>query len=330
MKSKACIKSIASYLPEKILTNKDFEKFLDTSDEWISRRTGIKQRYVANEEEKTSDLAYKAGLKAIQRAGIKKDDIDMLIVATLSPDYFTMPSTATIVANKLGLGNISSFDISAACSGFIYMLQIAKAMVESGIKKNVLIIGAEKISSILDYSDRTTCVLFGDGAGACVISAAEGKGILDVHTGSDGEFQDLLCTKRSNDFKTPLGLKLEMKGNEVFKVAVKTLAEDVAYLLEKNNLNKEDIDLFIPHQANLRIINNVKEKLGFNDDQCVMCVEKYGNTSAASIPIAINEAYENGRLINGKLMLLDAFGGGFTWGSALAYFDGKDYKDLEI
>lgn len=328
MKLKACIRSIASYLPSKTLTNKDFENFLDTSDEWIIKRTGIKQRYIAEDNENTSDLAYKAGLLAIKRAKIDAKDIDLVIVATLSPDYFTMPSTATIVTNKLGLKGVSAFDISAACSGFIYMLELARAMIESGAKKNVLIIGAEKISSVLDYTDRTTCVLFGDGAGACVISASNGLGIVDTHTGSDGEFKDLLCTKRSNKTKQAEPLKLEMKGNEVFKVAVKTLADDVAYLLEKNNLKKDEIDLFIPHQANLRIISYVQEKLGLSDEQCVVCVDKFGNTSAASIPIAINEAYEQGRLTNGKLMLLDAFGGGFTWGSALAYFDGINYKDL--
>lgn len=329
MKLKACIKSIASYLPEKILLNKDFESFLDTSDEWIARRTGIKQRYIAKDDEFASDLAYKAGLKAISRANLQLNDIDMLIVATLSPDYFTMPSTATIVAHKLGLKNIPAFDISAACSGFIYMLEIAKSMVESGAKKNVLIIGAEKISSVLDYTDRTTCVLFGDGAGACVIGIKDNaKGIVDIHTGSDGEYGDLLCTKRSLKTSETTPIKLEMKGNEVFKIAVKTLTDDVVQLLEKNSLTNEDIDLFIPHQANLRIISHVQEKLGLSDDKCVVCVDKFGNTSAASIPIAINEAYEQGRLTNGKLMLLDAFGGGFTWGSALAYFDGIDFKDL--
>ena len=329
MKLKACVKSIASYLPAKTLSNKDFEKFLDTSDEWIDRRTGIKQRYIAADDEFTSDLAYKAGLKAIQRAKFNSSDIDAIIVATLSPDYFTMPSTATVVANKLGIKNITTFDVSAACSGFIYILEIAKSMIESGAKKNILIIGAEKISSVLDYTDRTTCVLFGDGAGAAVISACDGKGIIDVHTGSDGGYEDLLCTKRSQKSSEANSIKLEMKGNEVFKIAVKTLSDDVAYILEKNSLSINDVDLFIPHQANYRIISYVKEKLGFKDEQCVVCVENYGNTSAASIPIAINEAYEQGRLTNGKLMLLDAFGGGFTWGSALAYFDGIDFKDIE-
>lgn len=329
MKLKACIKSIASYLPDRVFTNKEFENFLDTSDEWIIKRTGIRQRYIAEDSENTSDLAYKAALLAIKRAKIDVKDIDLVIVATLSPDYFTMPSTATIVASKLGLKGVSAFDISAACSGFVYMLEISKAMVESGIKNNVLIIGAEKISSILDYSDRTTCVLFGDGAGACIVgNLQDGKGIIDTHTGSDGEFKDLLCTKRSNSSQVATNLKLEMKGNEVFKIAVKTLSDDVAELLNKNSLTNSDIDLFIPHQANYRIINFVKEKLNLKDEQCVVCVDKFGNTSAASIPIAMNEAYEQGRLTNGKLMLLDAFGGGFTWGSALAYFDGVDYKDL--
>lgn len=316
------VKSIGAYAPKNILTNKDFESMVDTTDEWITRRTGIKQRHIASNEEFTSDLAYNAGKIALERAGLEAKDLDAIIVATLSPDYFAMPSTACVVAKKLGVSDIMAFDISAACTGFIYLLEVARGLILSG-KKNILIIGAEKISSILDYSDRSTCVLFGDGAGAAVVSVVEKNPIIDIHTASNGEYEDYLYTKRGQDFNNPIGLKLEMRGNEVFKVAVNTLANDVEDILKKNNIKPNDIDLFIPHQANLRIIKHVQEKLGFSDSQCALCVDKYGNTSAASIPMAMNDMYEQGRLKNGSLILLDAFGGGFTWGSALLYFDGK-------
>ncbi|TXE83150.1 ketoacyl-ACP synthase III [Campylobacter peloridis] len=324
MKStKASLKSIASYVPEKILSNFDLEKMVQTSDEWILRRTGIKQRHIASEDENTSDLGTKAAIKAIQRANLTPQDIDAIIVATLSPDYFTMPSTACKIAYNLGLKNITAFDISAACSGFIYLLELAKSMVESGTKKNVLIIGAEKISSIMDYTDRSICVLFGDGAGAGVVSLDDNFPIIDTHTASDGEFGDLLMTQRSQKSSICSPLAMQMKGNEVFKIAVNTLSNDVIDILNKNNIKSEEIDLFIPHQANLRIIKAVQEKLNFKDEQCVISVQKYGNTSAASIPMAMNDAYEEGRLKQGSLVLLDAFGGGFTWGSALLKFGGN-------
>lgn len=316
------IKSIGAYVPKNILTNKDFENMVDTSDEWITRRTGIKQRYIADKDECTSDLAYKAALMALSRANLAVNDLDAIVVATLSPDYFAMPSTACIVARKLGLNDVMAFDISAACTGFIYLLEVARGLIFGG-KKNVLVIGAEKISSIMDYKDRSTCVLFGDGAGAAIISNVEKNHILDIHTSSNGEYEDYLYTKRARYYDEPIGLKLEMRGNEVFKVAVNTLASDVENIMMKNNVRAEDIDLFIPHQANLRIIKYVQEKLGFKDEQCALCVDKYGNTSAASIPMAMNDMYEQGRLKEGSLVLLDAFGGGFTWGSALLYFGGK-------
>lgn len=316
------IKSIGAYAPKNILTNKDFESMVDTTDEWITRRTGIKQRYIADKDEYTSDLAYKAALVALDRTNLLPKDIDAIVVATLSPDYFAMPSTACVVAKKLGVSDITAFDISAACTGFIYLLEVARGLVLGG-KKNVLIIGAEKTSSIMDYKDRSTCVLFGDGAGAAIISKVDKNHIIDIHTSSNGEYEDYLYTKRGQYFDNPIGLKLEMKGNEVFKVAVNTLANDVENILKKNSIKPSDIDLFIPHQANLRIIKHVQEKLGFSDDQCALCVDKYGNTSAASIPMAMNDMYEQGRLKNGSLILLDAFGGGFTWGSALLYFGGE-------
>lgn len=323
---KASLKSIGSYIPNKILSNNELEKMVDTTDEWIMRRTGIKERRIANENEKTSDLGTKAAIKALENANLKASEIDAILVATLSPDYFTMPSTACKIAANLGLSGITAFDISAACSGFIYLLEQAKALVESGLKKNVLIIGAEKASSIMDYTDRSICILFGDGAGAAVISLDEDNPIIDVHTASNGNFGDLLMTERAQSSDICHSLAMKMKGNEVFKIAVQTLSSDVIELLAKNQISPENIDLFIPHQANLRIIKAVQEKLNLSDEKCVITVHKYGNTSAASIPMAMNDAYEEGRLKKGNLILLDAFGGGFTWGSALLKFGGENYK----
>ncbi len=323
---KASLKSIASYVPEQILSNYELEKIIDTTDEWITRRTGIKERRIASKDENTSDLGTKAAIKAIERANLKPQDIDAILVATLSPDYFTMPSTACKIAANLGLNGITAFDISAACSGFIYLLEQAKALVESGLKKNVLIIGAEKASSIMDYTDRSICILFGDGAGAGVVSLDENNPIIDVHTASNGNYGDLLMTERSQESKDASSLAMKMKGNEVFKIAVQTLSNDVVEILSKNQILPEQIDLFIPHQANLRIIKAVQERLNLSDEKCIVTVHKYGNTSAASIPMAMNDAYEEGRLKKGNLILLDAFGGGFTWGSALLKFGGENFS----
>ncbi len=328
----ASLKSIGSYVPQKILTNKDFEKFIDTSDEWIVQRTGIKERRIAADDQATSDLGALASQKAIERAGIDKNDIDLVMCATLSPDHLCMPSTACLISEKIGIKNVMAFDISAACSGFVYMLSLAKAFIESGAKKNILLIGAEKISSLIDYTDRGTCILFGDGAGAAIISATEDKNeaIIDVHASADGKYSDLLITPgcgskypcRPENIDDKLQY-IKMSGNEVFKVAVRTLTKDVVDILKTNNLKSEDIDIFIPHQANLRIIEAVRNKLNFPAEKTVFTVAKYGNTSAASIPMAINDAYEEGRLKKGDLMLLDTFGGGFTWASALVKFGGN-------
>jgi len=325
----AALRSIGAYVPEKILTNDELSKLVDTSDEWITKRTGIKERHIAAEGEFTSDLGLKAAQKALDRSGIDKSEIDLVITATISPDYFCMPSTATVISNKLGIKNATAFDITAACTGFIYSLSIAKAFIESGMKKNVLIIGAEKLSAITDYTDRGTCILFGDGAGAAVISATDDKeeAIIDVHTGADGEYADLLMTPNGGTGSVHDSLDAEagtcfiqMKGNETFKVAVRTLTKDVKEILEDNSINSEDVKHFIPHQANLRIIKAVGDALNMRKDQVVITVEKYGNTSGASIPMAINDLYEAGNLKKGELMLLDAFGGGLTWGSALVPF----------
>ena len=313
---KASLISIAAYAPPKILTNFDLEKMVETNDEWIVKRTGISQRRIAQGED-TSDLGTKAAQLALERANLTAKDIDAIICATISPDHFCMPSTACKIAKNLGINAITAFDISAACTGFIYLLELAKSLIESGSKKNVLIIGAEKLSKIVDWTDRTTCILFGDGAGAAVVSASEENEIIDVHTAADGKYANLLITPGGEE------KFIKMSGNEVFKIAVQTLTKDVVDILEKNQISSDKIDLFIPHQANLRIIEAVKQRLNFTNEQCVVTVGKYGNTSSASIPMAMNDAYEAGRLKKGDLLLLDAFGGGFTWGSALLKFGGE-------
>jgi 3-oxoacyl-[acyl-carrier-protein] synthase III len=328
----AAFRSIGAYIPPKIMTNADFEKIIDTSDEWITKRTGIKERRLAEDNEASSDLGAKAANIAIQRAGISKDDIDLIICATVTPDYLCMPSTACLIASKLNLPNIMAFDVSAACTGFVYILGIAKAFIESGMKKNVLIVGAEKYSSILNYEDRTTCFIFGDGAGAAIISATNDKNeaIIDVECSSDGTYEDLIktagggskhpCSQEVLDAKMSC---IAMKGNETFKLAVKTLTSDVIKMLEKHKLSNEDITHFIPHQANYRIIKAVGEALNLSEEQTVVTVDKYGNTSAASIPMAMNFAFEQGRIKSGDTILFDAFGGGLTWGSALFKFSPK-------
>ncbi len=317
----ATFRSIGAYIPDEIRSNQWFIDRMDTTDEWITKRTGIKQRRIASEEENTSDLGAKAGQVAIDRAGLKNEDIDLIICATISPDYMCMPSTACLISEKLGIKDIMALDISAACTGFIYALSVAKAFIESGMKKNVLIIGAEKLSNIVDYTDRTTCMLFGDGAGAAVISLTQNKeeAIVDVNCSSDGSQKDLLLTPGIQSGEATF---MQMKGNETFKIAVRTLTSDVQKIMAKNGYKNEDIDLFVPHQANYRIIKAVGDALKFEDKQKVLTVDKYGNTSSASIPMAINDCYESGRLSNGQTILLDAFGGGLTWGSAIVKFNG--------
>lgn len=327
-KTYASLKSIGAYAPSHVLTNQDLEKMVDTTDEWIQKRTGIKERRIASEDELTSDLGVKASLLAIKRAGIDVKEIDAVICATLTPDYLCMPATACIIASKLGIKDVMAFDVSAACSGFIYVMYLAKSLIESGLHKNILIVGAEKLSSVVDYTDRGTCILFGDGGGAAIIGTTLDKkeAILDINISADGDYAHLLMTPRArithpNDEKTLQ--YLQMAGNEVFKIAVKTLTNDVVEILKKNKILASQIDHFIPHQANYRIIEAVREKLDFSIEKTVLTVQKYGNTSAASIPMAMNEAYEAGKIKNGDLILFDTFGGGFTWGSALVFFGGK-------
>ncbi|UTJ06161.1 beta-ketoacyl-ACP synthase III [Arcobacter roscoffensis] len=328
----AAFRSIGAYIPPKIMTNADFEKIIDTSDEWITKRTGIKERRISEENEASSDLGAKAAEVAIERSGIAKEDIDMVICATVTPDYLCMPSTACLIASKLDLPPVQAFDISAACTGFVYAVSIAKAFIESGMKKNVLIIGAETYTSILDYTDRGTCFIFGDGAGAAIISATDDKSeaIVDVNCSSDGNYDDLIKTPGGGS-KHPCSQEvveqkmacIRMKGNETFKLAVKTLTADVEVMMEKHNIKNDDIDHFIPHQANYRIISAVGKALGLNDEQTVITVDKYGNTSAASIPMAMNYAYEQGKIKKGDNILFDAFGAGLTWGSAYFPFAPK-------
>jgi len=328
----AAFRSIGAYVPERILTNADLEQMVDTSDEWITKRTGIKERHLAAEGEYTSDMAARASEIAIERAGIGREEIDLIVCATVTPDYFNMPSTATVIAHKLGIQNVQAFDISAACSGFVYALSVARAFVESGMKKNVLIIGAETFSRIVDWSDRGTCILFGDGAGAAVISATTDRdeAIIDIHASADGAYTDMLITPAPGSVHPmsqetlDAGLQyVQMKGNETFKLAVKTLTKDVKDILAKNAIDPQTIPHFIPHQANYRIIKAVGDALGMTEEQVVLTIHKYGNTSAASIPMAINDLYEAGNLKHGELMLFDTFGGGLTWASAILPFAGK-------
>ena len=312
----ASFRSIGAYVPSKVLSNFDLEKMVETNNEWIIKRTGIKERRLASDDEDASDLGYKASLQAIQRANINIEDIDAVICATLSPDYLTMPSTAIIIANKLGISNVMAFDISAACSGFVYMMNIAKSMIESKSHKNILIVGAEKISKVIDYTDRGTCIIFGDGAGASIISATndKSKSILDVSSFAMGGYNKILNTSLETK-------KMHMEGGEIFKLAVRKLSSDAKDILKRNNKTKEDLDFFIPHQANKRIIDKVGEYIGLKPEQVALSIVKYGNTSAASIPMAINDMYESKKLKNGDLILLNAFGGGLTWGSGLLYFN---------
>ena len=298
--------STGGYLPKKILTNKDLEKKVDTTHEWILERTGIEQRHIASDNESTSFMATKAAEDALKNSNLRSVDIDLIIVATTTPDQI-FPSTACIVQNNLNI-NAPAFDIQAACTGFIYALSIADNYIRTGFSKNILVIGAEKYSNLLDWSDRSTCVLFGDGAGAAILSANKDKGIISSLIHADGQYNDLLSVEKNH---------IKMKGNEVFKVAVNTLSNLVDETLTKNNLDKTDIDWLVPHQANLRIIKATAKKLSMPLERVVVTVNKHANTSAASIPLALNEAVRDGRIKEDQVILLEAFGSGFTWGSVL-------------
>jgi len=321
---RARITGTGSYVPEKILANADIEKFLDTNDEWIRTRTGISERHIAAEGENTSDLATRAAERALEMAGVSAEEIDLIVVGTITGDY-PWPATACIVQSNLGAINAGAFDVSAACSGFLYALSCAVDRVEAGRSKKALVIGAEALSRIVDWEDRNTCILFGDAAGAVVIEATEGeRGILSTHLHADGTQLELLYQPGFGTKHPPSeqALKdrnyfLQMQGNEVFKVAVRSMADVANIALKANNMSVEDVDLFIPHQANIRILNATAKKIGLRDDQVYINVERFGNTSGATIPLAMDEANRAGLIKEGDILLLDAFGGGFTWAAAL-------------
>ncbi|WP_350342878.1 beta-ketoacyl-ACP synthase III [Proteinivorax tanatarense] len=315
-----------SYGPKNVLTNDDLSQVIDTNDEWIKSRTGISQRRISLDEN-TSDIATKAAQKALDSSGLKPEEIDLIIVATVTPDCYT-PSTACIVQKNLAASTATAFDINAACSGFIYSMNVATQFIKTGAVKNALIIGAETLSKICDWNDRSTCVLFGDGAGAAILTAAESPGLLSIYSASDGQGEDLLKCKAA-----PLGINntgltgmekredgslnfISMEGREVFKFAVKVMAEGINKLLNDNSLDIEDVQYIIPHQANLRMIEYISKKLNVDMDKLYTNIERYGNTSSASIPIALDEMNEKGLLKKGDNILMVGFGGGLTWGGA--------------
>ena len=309
-----------SYLPDEVLTNGDLEKMVDTTDEWIVTRTGIRERHIAADGQPVSDLAYQASVKAIEAAGIDKTKIDLIIVATTTPDRI-FPSTACLLQDRLDLHGSAAFDVQAVCSGFVYAMGIADRFMRTGGSKCALVVGAETLSRIIDWKDRSTCVLFGDGAGAVILEASEEPGIISTHLHADGQYKELLTVPSgiSLGFEDVLRGEayLQMQGNEVFKVAVNTLGRIVDETLEANNMEKSEIDWLVPHQANIRIIGATAKKLNMSMDQVVVTVDRHGNTSAASIPLAFDEAVRDGRIQRGQTVLMEAFGGGFTWGSVL-------------
>ncbi|VAW92613.1 3-oxoacyl-[acyl-carrier-protein] synthase, KASIII [hydrothermal vent metagenome] len=310
------ISGTGGYLPEKVLTNHDLEEMVETSDQWITDRTGIKKRHLAAEEETTCDLAEKAARAALDAAGIGCDELDLIIVATTTPDR-VFPSTACLLQERLDIHGCTAFDIQAVCTGFIYALSVADKFIRSGTHKSALVVGAETLSRIVDWTDRDTCVLFGDGAGAVVLSASDEPGILSTHLHADGRYKELLSTSGGVSEGLSGEVYITMQGNEVFKVAVNTLERIVDETLAANNMQKSDVDWLVPHQANIRIIKATARKLKMSMDHVVTTVQEHGNTSAASVPLALDVAVRDGRIQRGDTLLLEAFGGGFTWGSAL-------------
>jgi 3-oxoacyl-[acyl-carrier-protein] synthase III len=314
------IAGTGSYLPEKILSNVDFEKMVDTTDEWIFTRTGIRERHIAAEGEFTSDLALQASLKAIEAAGINASDIDLIVVATTTPDKI-FPSVATMLQRKLGIAGCPAFDVQAVCSGFVYALATADNFIKTGAAKCALVLGAETFSRIVDYTDRSNCILWGDGAGALILCASQTdanskEGVISTHLHADGNFENMLHVPRNQDSPDTV----LMEGNAVFKMAVNTLDQIVDETLTANGMQKSDVDWLVPHQANIRIISATAKKLDMSMDKVVVTVDKHGNTSAASIPLALDVAVRDGRIKRGDVILMEAFGGGFTWGSALIKF----------
>jgi len=317
------IAGTGSYLPEKILTNKDLETMMDTDDAWIRERTGIKRRHIAADGETTSDLALAATSRALEMAELDADDIDLIVVGTATPDK-VFPSTACIIQRRLGISGCAAFDVQAACSGFVYGLDVADRYIRTGAAKNALVIGAETLSRITNWEDRTTAVLFGDGAGAVILQATDEPGIISTHIHADGKYEDLLEVPQgiSNGYDALRAQEayIQMNGNAVFRRAVATLDSIARETLEKNNVDKHDLDWFVPHQANLRIITAAAKKLDMPMERVIVTVDEHANTSAASIPLALDTAVRDGRIKRGDLLLFEAFGAGFTWGSALLRF----------
>ena len=318
------ILGLGKYLPESILTNSDLEKMVDTSDEWITTRTGIKQRRIASKNEATSDMAVKASRKALENAGLSVKDIDLIIVATITPDMF-FPSTACQLQYKLGATNIPAFDISVACSGYVYGMVIADQFIKTGLYKRVLVVAAEKLSSVTDWEDRSTCILFGDGAGAAILGPVEKGGILGVNLGAEGSKGELLQLPAGGSCM-PASIKtvenklhtIKMEGNTLFRHAVKIMADASKAVTAPLNLKGDDIDLIIPHQANIRILNALAKKMGVDPEKKVyLNIDKYGNMSAASSAVALTEAVEENRIKKGDIILMVAFGGGLTWGAQI-------------
>lgn len=308
------------YLPERILTNADLEKMVDTSDEWIRSRTGIEQRHVAAEDQATSDLCVEAARIAMDAAGVVLDDIDLIVVGTTSPDLI-FPNIATIVQHKMGIPACAAFSIEAACTGFIYALSTADKFIRAGDTKCALVIGAEIITKLIDWDDRGTCVLFGDGAGAVILKPSPKQGIISTHLGADGQYKELLYypVGVSTDLAAA-GVgesRIRMSGNDVFKVAVKTLTAIAEEALHANNIQLDEVDWLVPHQANLRIMQATAKRLGMSMDRVIQTVQIHGNTSAASVPMALDVGIRDGRIKRDQLVLMEAFGGGFTWGSVL-------------
>lgn len=318
------ITGTGAYVPEKVLNNFDLEKMVDTSDKWITERTGIKERRIAGTAEAASDLSLEASKRALREARVKPKEIDMIIVATVSGDM-PMPSTASLLQGKLGAGNAGAFDLNAACSGFLYGLSVADSFIRAGTSKKLLLVGVEVFSKFIDWKDRSTCILFGDGAGAVVIEPTNiDKGVMSTHLYSDGNVWDLISLPGGGS-RYPASMKtikdrmhfVKMKGNETFKVAVRKLEEVALHTLKKHKIKPSQLALLIPHQANFRIIQAMAKRLKLPMDKIVVNLDKYGNTSSASIPIALDEALRMGRIRDGDYILLEAFGGGLTWASAL-------------
>ena len=319
----ARITGTGGYLPEKVLTNHDLERMVDTSDAWIRDRTGIEKRHIAADNETTCDLAEHAARGALEMAGKQPSEVDLIIVATTTPDRI-FPSTACLLQQRLDIHGCAAFDVQAVCTGFIYALGVADKFVRSNSARCVLVVGAETLSRIVDWTDRSTCVLFGDGAGAVVLEASDEPGILSTHLHADGAYENLLTVpagvSQGYDQLRSGQAFVQMKGNEVFKMAVNTLGRIVDETLAANQMKKSDVDWLIPHQANNRIINATARKLKISTDHVVVTVDQHGNTSAASVPLALDVAVRDGRIRRGEILLMEAFGGGFTWGSALLKF----------